>query len=68
MNKLSYEQTIEVLTQYGRDMYKFFYDIDSLYAGLETQQLIKTLKVNPIGDNEELLDMKAKEDFINGRV
>ena len=68
MKKLSYEQTIEVLKEYGNDMYWHFYDIDPLYAGMETQAHIKSLKVNPIGDNEELLDMKAKDDYIKGRV
>ena len=68
MIKLSYEQTIEVLKEYGNDMYWHFYDIDPMYAGTETHSLIKTLKVNPIGDKDELLDLKAKDDYIKGRV
>ena len=68
MLKLSYEQTIEVLKEYGNDMYWYFYDIDPLYAGMETQAHIKSLKVNPIGDKEEMLDLKAKDDYIKGRV
>lgn len=68
MKKLSYEQTIEVLKEYGNDMYWHFYDIDPAYAGIEVTAVIKNLKVNPIGENEELLDMKAKNDFIKGKA
>lgn len=68
MIKLSYEETVKVLKEYGDDMYWHFYDIDPTYAGIEATAIIKSLKVNPIGDKDELLDLKAKSDYINGRV
>lgn len=66
MTKLSYEETIKVLKEYGNDMYWYYYDIDPLYAGIETTAIIKNLKVNPIGDKNELLDLKAKNDYLKG--
>ena len=68
IKKLSYEETIKVLKEYGNDMYWHFYDIDPSYAGIETTAVIRNLKTNPIGDNEELLDLKAKDDYIKGKV
>ena len=68
MKTLSYEQTIKVLKEYGNDLYWHYYDIDPTYAGIEATAVIKNLKVNPIGDNDELLDLKAKTDYIKGRV
>ena len=68
MIKLSYEETIKVLKEYGNDIYWHFYNIDPSYAGIEATAAIKNLKVNPIGDKDELLDLKAKDDYIKGRV
>lgn len=63
---LSYEDTIEVIRKYGRETYKKLHDWDMLFAGQYTKDILKSLEENPYGD--ELLDPKAKDDYINGRV
>lgn len=65
--KLTYDETMKVLKEYGNEIYWFYYDIDPLYAGIEAQAVIKSLKANPIGENNELLDLKAKADYLKGR-
>ena len=66
--KLTYDETMQVLKEYGNEMYWFYYDIDPSYADIEAQAVIKSLKTNPLGDKEELLDLKAKADYLKGRV
>ena len=63
---LSYEDTIEVMRRYGRETYKRLLDLDMLFSGQYTKDILKGLEENPYGD--ELLDPKAKGDYINGRV
>lgn len=63
---LSYEDTIDVMRKYGREIYKKLYSADFLCAGRMTKDVLKGLEENPYGD--ELLDPKAKGDYINGRV
>lgn len=63
---LSYDDTIEVMRKYGREIYKHLLDLDMLFSGKYTKDILKSLEENPYGD--ELLDPKAKEDYINGRV
>lgn len=63
---LSYDDTIEVMRKYGRETYKKLYDFDLLFAGRMTKDILKELEENPYGN--ELLDPKAKDDYINGRV
>lgn len=63
---LSYEDTIEVMRKYGRETYKMLLDLDMLFSGKYTKDILKGLEENPYGD--ELLDQQAKDDYINGKV
>lgn len=67
MKTLSYEETIDVMRQYGRKMYKFFYEADELFAGQNTKEVLKKLEANPFVEEYQLLDKQAKADYMNDK-
>ena len=68
MKTLSYEETIDVMREYGRKMYKLFYEEDELFAGQNTKEVLKKLVANPFVEEFQLLDPQAKADYIKGKV
>lgn len=65
--EIGYDETVDILRKYGRELYLKLRDIDELFAGRMTRDYLKTMEYNPYNANEKLNE-QARTDYMNGKI